>query len=315
MTACMPSRRATLQRIARWGLVCVCLILVSAQAVAARVVVVLSNDSAPYQEVYQVVRTLLDDSPHELSRVYADKLTASALGGASLVVAVGVRAGDAVALLADRPPVLAVLVPRAWYVRDGRSKLDGSGYASAIYLDQPFERQARLINLAFPDVRRVGVLLSNDQGDLVGELDAALRRQQIDLLPGMLTSDERLIGTLENVLSGADLLLAVADPKVFNRNTAQSLFLTTYRYRVPVVGYSQSLTRAGALLSLHSSPAQIGRQTAEWVLGALRGASVRLPPPAYPAYFGVSINEQVARSLGFALLPEAELEARLGGKR
>jgi putative tryptophan/tyrosine transport system substrate-binding protein len=42
---------------------------------------------------------------------------------------------------------------------------------------------------------------------------------------------------------------------------------------------------------------------------------VRLPRSAYPAYFSISINEQVARSLGFALLPEAELEARLGGER
>jgi hypothetical protein len=32
-------------------------------------------------------------------------------------------------------------------------------------------------------------------------------------------------------------------------------------------------------------------------------------------YFSVSINEQVARSLGFTLPSEAELEKRLGGAR
>jgi putative ABC transport system substrate-binding protein len=130
-----------------------------------------------------------------------------------------------------------------------------------------------------------------------------------------LTTEERLITPLEQVLSEAELLLAVPDPLIFNRNTAQSLFLTSYRYRVPVLGYSRSLTRAGALLSLHSSPAQIGRQAAEWVNGAIQGTSVRLPQPAHPAYFSVSINEQVARSLGFSLPPEAELEKRLGGGR
>lgn len=317
MTDCMPPRQATLQRIVRLAVACACLVLVSAQAVAARVTVVLSNDSAPYQEVYQVVSSLLDDSSHELSQLYAEKLTASSLEGASLLVAVGVRAAETLASLPSRAPVLAVLVPRAWYVETGRTRLSDRGRrsVSAIYLDQPFERQARLIRLAFPEVRRVGVLLSNDQGELVSELSESLRAQQIGLLPGALSSDERLMTALESVLSGAELLLAVADPLVFNRNTAQSLFLTTYRYRVPVVGYSRSLTRAGALLSLHSSPAQIGRQTAEWVIGAIQGVSVRLPPPGYPAYFSVSINEQVARSLGFALLPETELEARLGGRR
>lgn len=317
MKDCMPCRRGTLQRIVQLGLACVCLVLVSAQAAAARVAVVLSNDSTPYQEVYQVVRSLLDDSPHELSHLYAEKLTASSLEGAVLVVAVGVRAAEALASLPTQSPALAVLVPRAWYVETGRARLGDSGRrsVSAIYLDQPFTRQAQLIRRAFPEVRRVGVLLSDDQGDLVGDLSEALGAQQIDLLPGTLSSDGRLMPVLERVLSGAELLLAVADPLVFNRNTAQSLFLTTYRYRVPVVGYSRSLTRAGALLSLHSSPAQIGRQTAEWVIGAIQGASVRLPPPGYPAYFSVSINEQVARSLGVSMPSEAELEARLGGGR
>jgi len=99
---------------------------------------------------------------------------------------------------------------------------------------------------------------------------------------------------------------------IFNRNTAQSLFLTSYRYRDPVVGYSRSMTRAGALLSLYSTPAQIGRQAAQWAGEALGNARpVRLPPAAAPVYFEVSINEQVARSLGFSLPPERELEKRL----
>ncbi|MBW8457510.1 MAG: hypothetical protein K0M58_03580 [Thiobacillus sp.] len=310
----MSRRRSALQRIARLGLACACLLLVSAQAVAARVTVVLSDDSAPYQEVYQVIRAYLDDTSHEVIRVHAERLNAVSLNESRLAVAVGVRAAESLAALPVRPPVLAVLVPRAWYVKTGRTRLsDGGGRsASAIYLDQPFERQVRLIRQAFPESRRVGVLVSAEQNGLVGELDEALHAQRLSLVHVTLSGEERLITALENVLSGAELLLAVPDPLIFNRNTAQSLFLTSYRYRVPVLGYSRSLTRAGALLSLHSSPAQIGRQTAEWVRGAIQGMPVNLPPPAHPAYFSVSINEQVAHSLGFTLPSEVELEKRLG---
>jgi hypothetical protein len=306
-----------LQHIVRLVAVFACLALLSAPAVAARVAVVLSDDSAPYQEVYQVIRAYLDDTALEVSRIYADDLTASALSEARLAVAVGVRAAESLAALPVRPPVLAVLVPRTWYVKTGRVRLGDGGRrsVSAIYLDQPFDRQAHLIRLAFPDVRRVGVLLSAEQdGGLLEELDEALRVQRLILVHGTLTGEERLITPLENVLSESELLLAVPDPLVFNRNTAQSLFLTSYRYRDPVLGYSRSLTRAGALLSLHSSPAQIGRQTAEWVSSAIQGIPVRLPPAAYPTYFSVSINERVARSLGFTLPPEAELEKRLRGE-
>jgi len=42
---------------------------------------------------------------------------------------------------------------------------------------------------------------------------------------------------------------------------------------------------------------------------------VRLPQPSHPVYFSISINEQVARSLGYTLPPEDELEKRLGAPR
>lgn len=308
-------RGISVQRIAGLVLVFAWLAAVPEQAVAARVSVVLSDDSAPYQEVYQVIRAYLDDTPHRVDRMDANGLSAASLDGAGLLVAVGVRAAEALAGLPNRVPLLAVLVPRSWYLATGRAALRAGGRrsVSAIYIDQPFERQARLIRLAFPDARRVGVLLSGEQAGLLDGLDAALRSQRLGLVSAVLAEDQRLITALETVLTEADLLLAVPDPRVFNRNTAQSIFLTSYRYRDPVVGYSRSLTRAGALLSLHSSPSQIGRQSAEWIGSAVNGGSVRLPPPAYPAYFSVTVNEQVARSLGLAVPSAEALEQALGG--
>lgn len=315
MTVCLPRCWADLRAIAAW--VFVCLLGVSGQAVAAQVAIVMSDDSAPYQEVYQVIRAHLDDAGHEVSRVYADGLAASSLSEMRLVVAVGVRAADLLSILPNRSPVLAVLVPRAWYIKTGRARLSDGGrrVVSAIYLDQPFDRQAKLIRLAFPEARRVGVLLSAEQSSLLDEVEDALRPQRLGLVHAAVAEDDRLMTPLEQVLGEADLLLAIPDSLVFNRNTAQSIFLTSYRYRDPVVGYSRSMTRAGALVSLYSIPAQIGRQAAEWAGNALSSATVRLPPPAHPMYFEVSINDQVARSLGFSLPSEAELEKRLGEMR
>jgi putative ABC transport system substrate-binding protein len=313
----LSAGKLMLRNLIRLVLVAICLSGVSMQAHAARVAIVLSDDSAPYQEAYQVIRAYLDSSGHEAVRISVPGLSAASLFDTRLTVAVGVLAADALAALPNPPPILAVLVPRAWYLKTGRSLLNGDGnrLASAIFIDQPFERQARLIRLAFPDARRIGVLLSVSQADLRGELEIAMHAQRLDLVHATLEKDEQLIPALESVLSEADLLLALPDPAVLNRNTAQSILLTSYRYRDPVLGYSRSLTRAGALLSLHSSPAEIGRQAAEWINSALRGPVVRLPAPAYPAYFSISVNEQVAHSLGFVLPPEVELERRLRGLR
>lgn len=301
--------------LVRWA--SVCLAAWALPLAASPVPIVMSDDAAPYQEVYQAVRAYLDETGHEAVRVYADGLTPGLLNEARVVVAVGVRAAESLSALPSRTPVLAVLVPRTWFLKSGRARLaDGGRRAvSAVYLDQPYERQARLIRLAFPDVRRVGVLLGPEQKGVAEELDEALRGQRLGLLHQTVTEDERLLTPLELVLNETDVLLAVPDPLVFNRSTAQSLFLTSYRYRDPVVGYSRSMTRAGALVSIYSTPAQIGRQAAEWIVGALGGGVPRLPAPAYPVYFEVSINDQVARSLGFTLPSEGELEKRLGGSR
>lgn len=308
-------------RMGRCGLlhalqIVVLLIGASSIGQAADIRVLLSDDSAPYQEAYEAIRAGLQGLGHDISPIDAGKPAPGELGSASLVVAVGVRATESMFNLSSRPPLLVILVPREWYLKSAQPELSRSTAkgVSAIYVDQPFDRQARLIRLAFPDAKRVGLVISAKREALVGKLQAELRRQGLSLEHEAISTDRELIGALERVLPSSDLLLALPDPIAFNRNTAQSVFLTSYRYRDPVLGYSSSLTRAGALLSLYSTPAQVGRQAADWIRKAGQGAPPSLPPPSHPDYFSVSINSQVARSLGIKLPAEAELVRELGGE-
>jgi len=96
---------------------------------------------------------------------------------------------------------------------------------------------------------------------------------------------------------------------VFNSYSIQNVLLTAYRQHSPVVGFSAAYIRAGAILGLYSTPAQIGRQTAEMARAVLAGAAV--PPPQSPRYFEIGSNPQVARSLGIALEEPEALRARL----
>lgn len=128
------TRWRALQRIVRLGVACVCLAIVSSQAVAARVAVLLSDDATPYQEVYQVIRAYLDDTPHEAVRVYAEGLTPAALNDARLVVAVGVGAAEALAALPERP-----LCWRFWYRERGISRQGVRAWeAAAVAACRPF---------------------------------------------------------------------------------------------------------------------------------------------------------------------------------
>ena len=141
-------------------------------------------------------------------------------------------------------------------------------------------------------------MLSQDSQKSEHELRRAAAVAGIVLRMEQIGDEKQLVGALHRVLDDADVLLAVPDPLVFNRNTAQSVLLTTYRMGKPVAGYSRAYVTAGALLAVYSTPAQIGRQIGEELLTMQVRPGRPLPAPGYPRYFSVEVNERVARSLG-----------------
>lgn len=285
------------------------------KAVGAEIRIVLSDDSSPYEKAFQTMKSRLEGRGHNVTRLLAERVDGAAFGDPGLVVTIGIRATESLLPFAAQQAVLAILVPRDWYHRSGHPALlrAGARTASAIFVDQPFERQARLIRLAFPEASRVGLLTGDKPPIPVKQLEAELRRQGLALVHETASSQRDLIQALESVLAASDLLLALPDPVAFSRSTAQSIFLTSYRYRDPVLGYSQSLTRAGALLSLHSNPEQVARQAADWIERAWLPTST-LPDPASPSSFSITVNEQVARSLGISLPSAATLLDKMGGE-
>jgi len=117
-------------------------------------------------------------------------------------------------------------------------------------------------------------------------------------------------GALQSLLPESDVLLAIPDPVAVNASTIYGLLLTSYRAQVPVVGFSEGLVKAGALLGLFSTASQQGKQGAEIATRILAGDG-GLPAPQYPKYFTVRANYSVARSLGLRLEEEAALAATL----
>jgi ABC-type uncharacterized transport system substrate-binding protein len=289
------------------------LALGSASARATVVTLVLSEDSAPYHETADAIEMALR-SDHTVIRVLADKLAISntALSRAGLLVTVGVKAAELVADHGGKTPVLAVLVTEDWYQNQGSAVLAAGGRnAAVVVLEQPLSRQMRLIRSAFPSASKVGVVVSRKQASQLEELGKLASSQDLSLVGAIAESESALVATLGQVLTEADLLLAVPDPEVLNRNTVQSVLMTTYRYRDPVVGYSKAMSRAGALVSLYSTPGQIGRQAGEIAARALTG-SARLSGMQWPKYFTISVNAHVARSLGIDTPSEEALLDELG---
>ena len=68
-----------------------------------------------------------------------------------------------------------------------------------------------------------------------------------------------------------------------------------YKMKKPVIGFSASYTRAGAVASIFSTPEQIGRQSGEWLLDMR--AKKTVSHTQYPKYFTITTNPNIQRVL------------------
>ena len=174
---------------------------------------------------------------------------------------------------------------------------------SAIYLDQPIERQVRLIAAVLPGRHKIGLLYSTPPKE-IKQIKDEMAKHGLDLREqavGALALPEALHELLQN----SEVLFALPDSAIYNDSTVRNILLTTYRSGIPLIGFSPGFVKSGALCAVSSTPAQIAAQAATLIRQF--GDSHPLPAAQYPQEFEVTINEQVAHSLELHIKTTSEL--------
>lgn len=281
------------------------------------VTILLSEDGAAYTEFASSLTSQLAQGSTAkttvktlyLPTLKTDELSRNAYN--QLLIAVGTPAMTA---MAQKPPamsVLNVLVPRSTFQKTARQygRHQDPHRFSAVYVDQSWNRQLALIRTTLPASSRIGILLGKDSADMLTGMQAAAKEADFQLNMETVSDDSDLLPALRKLLANSDALLAVPDPAIYNRNNIPSILLTSYRQKIPLLGFSASYVKAGALAAVFSSPAQISQQVAEIIQGL--PAHAYLPLPQYPRYFTVSVNTQVSRSLSLDVDDESILMRKL----
>lgn len=286
----------------------------AAPPVQATTVVIISSEHSPaYAQVAEVLLRELERegwSRHDTLQLTAAEFAGAGVLRPKLFLALGTQAASVLAQGAPQAPVLCALLPRSSFERVLRSSgRKASNQFSALYLDQPLGRQLELIQLALPEARRIGVLWGTDSKAQALTLRALAHGRGLTLQEESVEPAELLFPALKAVLADADVLLALADPQVFNSSSLQNILLTSFRAKVPLVAFSPAYVQAGALLALHVTPGQIGQQAAAMATAVLQGKALPTTP-LYSQDFSVAVNEHVARSLGLTL-DAAALRTRL----
>jgi putative ABC transport system substrate-binding protein len=279
-------------------------------ALAAQVLLLLSEESSAFSEAAEAIVSELRSAGHRTQSLSLPLRTdeSAALTGNALIITLGTRAAQTVSSLAPRSLVLHTLLPRSAFEKL-TTRGDDLRRVSAVFIDQPASRQIELLRIALPDWTRAAFVTSRESSELGQRLVASARDKRLRPVLEQLNDESELYPTLQRVLADPAVLVAVPDATLFNNRTISNILLTAYHQRSPVVGFSPAYVKAGALIALYSTPAQIGQQAGEAARAGL--ASGSLPPPAAPRHFRVGTNRYVARSLGINLDDAAVLQERL----
>lgn len=273
-------------------------------AAAGSVWIALSEPGGVYAETAAAVQAELERGgarPEIVVRPWRELTPGTA--PPRLIVAIGVGALRGLAETDSKVPLLATLVPRTAYQRIADGPPRSGRPLSAVWLDQPLSRQLDLLTQALPSRHRIGVLLGPESRPLEAELLRAAGERNLEIVLARPDSAEQLSPAVQRVLEDADALLALPDPQIYNGATIQNLLTAAYRQRVPLIGFSPAYVKAGAMLSIYSTPQQVGTQTGEIARLSLAGRP--LPPAQGPRAFSIGLNADVARSLGIVFDDEA----------
>ncbi len=287
--------------------VCLSLFVVAlfANAAESPVYLLLSSERPYYQEVSAVFQKALAEQL-DAPTVHVHGLDQTLrMAPNSTVVAVGSKASEHALRRFPDEDVLSLLMPAAAW-DELCSRLPGTGRRAAVVIDQPLQRSVALAKLLVPSAKRVGAVFGSVSVASKPLLYDAVQRSGMELIYADLSIDDNPVGVLSPLVQQADLLITVADRAVFNKSVAKWLLYLSFRQKVPVIGFSQSYAKAGALAAVYSSPDNIGHHGAEllaFLLTSEEGAAMQAQKwrTYFPKYYTLEVNREVARALNITV--------------
>jgi ABC-type uncharacterized transport system substrate-binding protein len=197
-------------------------------------------------------------------------------------------------------PTVALLIPHRMYhqiVKIRSPIYNTKRIFTAIYREQPVERQLQILNKLLPNIRSVGVLTTADDPEQLEALKKETLKRHLNLVISENKNHKDLIESLKYVLDHAEVLLALPDPNIYNPFTAKGILVTTFRRGIPIIGYSKASVDAGAVAAVYVQPAQIAQQAAGMVHAYFINDNQNLPDPGYSNQYSVATNLEVLHAL------------------
>ena len=204
---------------------------------------------------------------------------------------------------------LPITHPPTLFVLPQPSSIELQKQDGALYWTPSLAAQLALIRAILPATNRIGMLVGhNDDMSWLRVFKQYAAEQSIEIR--FQTVDKaRIARQVSELAATTDVLLAQPDTDIYNRETIRFILLAAYRQNKVLIGPSPAFVNAGALATLYAPSSLVAEEVAQKIRYFLKNN--KLPPASRIKSLNVSLNPQVAKSLGLSVPTTTELERLL----
>ena len=279
----------------------------------AHALFVLSKDSASYTKVVDlVVEDWAKNNQYAIVLKEEQEKLEIMLDKAAIVISLGTSAAETLFKNKSKKPHIATLITQSSFDSLAKQYFGSEAIAlaagiSPIILDQPFERKVALAKKLLPKASRVGVMLGSATKGKITTYNNSIIDRKMKPQALVIDANKNPIRQLDPIIKQSDVFIPVADSHLINVTTAKWILQLSYRYRVPVIGYSSNFVDAGALASVYSSAEGVAKQTLE-LLGMVFHKDY-IHAVHLPKFCTVKFNTNVAWYLNLTIPDELAIDA------
>jgi putative ABC transport system substrate-binding protein len=285
-----------------------------------------SRDLEPYREAVEGLKQRLCppevDSAPDGAYTFAERIVTETevdaliewLGARrpDLIVTLGTEASKVAAVHVQKTPVLFAMVANP--IDNGilpRRNYPGQ-LVCGVATDVGPAEQFKVLKQALPGAKRVGVIYCPQYTEAtVAAAGQAARDAGLDFVR-LPVEPYRVAPAIQRLHErDVDALWTVTDPGVMVPASARKILTSALKARLPVLGFSPALVRAGAVVGFGIEPRDVGRQAGDIAHALLREgktpADIHLRyPKKVTVHVNLDVAERIRVSLPTSLLAEAE---------
>lgn len=285
-----------------------CLLLIPTVSYSAEsVLAIMSSPDKIYQNFYSTLEDKLEENI-SLRQVNHLGINKEMLNKHDIIISIGFNAAKTLSKYKPKSTVIHALIPDNESLSNSISCINRNCYK--IYINQPIKRYISLFKILFPEKHNLVFVTTQKNNKQSRQLKTTAQKSNITYKEIHIERNSNITRTLIRKLNKNDVLLALPTPSIYNRNNAKSIILSTYHKSVPIIAYSKSFAKAGALTSLYSSINNVAETTAKLTNSIIiNGQQTR--KEHYPDGFSIEINSAVARSLNINIESENKLKSKI----